>query len=90
MTTILGLTRTIEDDQPAPMPALGWDGLNADNMNADNHRNRLIVLDHHGNSRRRMDNRSPFPPGFVVGSHGDPLGGQLLLLSYDEESLTVG
>lgn len=64
------------DDQPPPMPALGWDAVNAE---VD--RNRLIFLDHNGPNRRRvltrMENRSPFPPGFVVGGPGgDPLGGK--------------
>ncbi|CAH0059445.1 unnamed protein product [Clonostachys solani] len=63
------------DEQPPPMPALGWDSLNA-----ESDRNRLVLLDNNGGNRRRilarMDNRSPFPigPGFVAGSPGDPLG----------------
>jgi hypothetical protein len=69
---------TVDEEAP-PMPSIGWD-----DMNPDVDRNRLILLDNNGQSRRRvltrMDNRSPFPPGqgFVVGSHtgGEFLGGK--------------
>lgn len=62
------------DDQPVPMAALGWDGLSPEEE--DQHRH-LFMMD---NNRRRLltrvDNRSPFPPGFMVGSNRDAIGGK--------------
>lgn len=61
------------DDQPPPMPALGWDGLNPE---VDDRHRQLFFLE--GNNRRpvlaRMDNRSPFTPRFMAGSNRDHLG----------------
>ena len=71
------LTKNIVDEQPPPMPAIEFN-----DFHPDPDRSRLVLLDNHGHHRRRvvtrMDNRSPFPPGFVVGGPGgDPLGGEL-------------
>ncbi|KAG7422002.1 E3 ubiquitin-protein ligase TOM1-like [Fusarium oxysporum f. sp. rapae] len=64
------------DDQPQPMPALGWDGLGAEDE--DRHR-QMFMVDNPGRRRfipsRTTDSRSPFPPGFIVGSHRDAVGG---------------
>lgn len=73
-----GRTRqlTILVEQP-PIPALGWDGLNSD---VDR---QLVLLE--SQNRRRMlargdNSRSPFPPGFMVGSR-DSFGGEYQFLS---------
>ncbi|EWY92955.1 E3 ubiquitin-protein ligase HUWE1 [Fusarium oxysporum NRRL 32931] len=64
------------DDQAQPMPALGWDGLGAEDE--DRHR-QMFMVDNPGRRRfipsRTTDSRSPFPPGFIVGSHRDAVGG---------------
>ncbi|KAF5020000.1 hypothetical protein F66182_7988 [Fusarium sp. NRRL 66182] len=61
------------DDQAQPMPALGWDGLGDEDE--DRHRH-MFLMD--SQSRRRLvprgDNRSPFPPGIIVGSNRDAVG----------------
>ncbi|KAF4997039.1 hypothetical protein FGRMN_4127 [Fusarium graminum] len=60
------------DDQPQPMPALGWDGLGAEDE--DRHRH-LLTAD--GQNRRRFLSArpavpsGPFPPSFIVGSNRD-------------------
>ncbi|KAM5377384.1 hypothetical protein ACJZ2D_005065 [Fusarium nematophilum] len=61
------------DDQPPPMPALGWDGLSPEEE--DRHRH-LFMMDSQSRRRflTRVDNRSPFPPGFMVGSSRDTIG----------------
>ncbi|KAF4459560.1 e3 ubiquitin- ligase huwe1 [Fusarium albosuccineum] len=58
------------DDQPQPMPALGWDGLSPEEE--DRHRH-LFMMDNQSRRRflTRVDNRSPFPPGFMVGPNRD-------------------
>lgn len=60
------------DNQPQPMPALGWDGLNPE---GDDRHRQLFFLE--GNHRRpvlaRMD-RSPFTPRLMAGSNRDHLG----------------
>ncbi|KAM0556810.1 hypothetical protein ACHAPJ_005870 [Fusarium lateritium] len=55
------------DDQPQPMPALGWDGLGADDE--DRHRH-MFVMDNQNRRRflARGDGRNPYPPSFIVGS----------------------
>lgn len=65
----------IVDDQPPPMPALGWDGLNPE---GDEHRRQLFMLENQNRRRllTRVDNRSPFPPGFMVGTSRDTIGGE--------------
>ncbi|KAH6996749.1 hypothetical protein EDB80DRAFT_132055 [Ilyonectria destructans] len=61
------------DEQPPPMPALGWDGLNPE---GDEHRRQLFMLENQNRRRllTRVDNRSPFPPGFMVGTNRDTIG----------------
>ncbi|KAF4984644.1 hypothetical protein FZEAL_220 [Fusarium zealandicum] len=61
------------DDQPQPMPALGWDGLSPEEE--DRHRH-LFMMDNQSRRRflTRVDNRSPFPPGFMVGNNRDTIG----------------
>ncbi|SPJ75056.1 related to TOM1 protein [Fusarium torulosum] len=60
------------DDQPQSMPALGWDGLGAEDE--DRHRH-MFMAD--GPSRRRFitsraaEPSRPFPPSFIVGSNRD-------------------
>jgi E3 ubiquitin-protein ligase HUWE1 len=51
---------------PANVPALGWDTLVVEHPHMGNHGH--IHRHYHGN-------RSPFPPGFLVSGHRDPLGG---------------
>lgn len=61
------------DDQVPPMPALGWDSLNPD---MDDRQRQMFMMDHQ-NRRRvlgRMESRSPFPQGFMVGGHRDAVG----------------
>ena len=57
------------------MPALGWDGLNPEMDDRQ-----LLMLENQSRRRllTRMDNnRSPFPPGFMVGgSSRDHFGGE--------------
>ncbi|KAK2937188.1 hypothetical protein FoTM2_000406 [Fusarium oxysporum f. sp. vasinfectum] len=72
-----GMARAIiGDGDPQPMPALGWDGLGAEDE--DRHR-QMFMVDNPGRRRfipsRTTDSRSPFPPGFIVGSHRDAVGG---------------
>lgn len=57
------------------MPALGWDGLNPE---GDEHRRQLFMLENQNRRRllTRVDNRSPFPPGFMVGTNRDTIGGE--------------
>ncbi|ETS05689.1 hypothetical protein M419DRAFT_32988 [Trichoderma reesei RUT C-30] len=63
-----------DDDYPLndplpPMPALGWDGFTPE---VDDRHRQVFLLD---NNRRpvlaRMDNRNPFPPRFIPGTHRD-------------------
>lgn len=62
-----------EDDQPPPMPALGWDGFNPE---VDERHRQLFFLE--GNHRRpvlaRTDNRSPFTSRLMAGSNRNHLG----------------
>lgn len=54
------------DDQPQPMPALGWDGLGGE----DDDRRQMFMLENQNRRRfiaSRGDNRSAFPPNFIVG-----------------------
>ena len=72
------------DDQPPPMPALGWDGMNTDAATQQ----QLLLIDNHLSPRRRIltraDGRSPFPPGSViVRGGGDPLAGEIIS-SFDQ------
>lgn len=75
LSLVTMLTPVIE--QP-PMQALGWDGLNPDIED------QLVMMEHQNNRRRllaRMD-RSPFPPGFMVGNSRD-FGGMFNTLVSD-------
>lgn len=67
------------DEQQPPMPLIQFEEFN------DGPERGMAFLNDHGHHRRRvvtrMDNRSPFPPGFVVGGPGgDPLGGKSILV----------
>ncbi|KAI8684605.1 HECT-type E3 ubiquitin transferase [Fusarium keratoplasticum] len=61
------------DDQAQPLPALGWDGISPEEE--DRHRH-MFMMDNQSRRRflARVDNRSPFPPGFMVGSNRDAVG----------------
>ncbi|KAH7156147.1 hypothetical protein EDB81DRAFT_378977 [Dactylonectria macrodidyma] len=61
------------DEQPPPMPAIGWDGLNPE---VDDRHRQLFMMENQNRRRllTRVDNRSPFPPGFMVGTNRDTIG----------------
>jgi hypothetical protein len=73
------LSRTVNDPLP-PMPALGWDGFTPE---VDDRHRQVFLLD---NNRRpvlaRMDNRNPFPPRFIPGTHRDLSGKLKKILAY--------
>ncbi|KAJ4126268.1 E3 ubiquitin-protein ligase tom1 [Fusarium oxysporum] len=62
------------DDQPQPMPALGWDGLGAEDE--DRHR-QMFMVDNPGRRRfipsRTTDSRSPSLPASLLVLIGTPL-----------------
>ncbi|KAF7556497.1 hypothetical protein G7046_g6280 [Stylonectria norvegica] len=71
------------DEQPPQMPALGWD-LNAE---GDERNRQLFMMENQGRRRGmggngRVDNRNAFPPGFMVGTNRDTLGGAVSLSQF--------
>ncbi|KAK7429230.1 E3 ubiquitin-protein ligase tom1 [Neonectria magnoliae] len=61
------------DEQPPSMPILGWDEPHRED---DEHHRHLFMMEtqHRRRLLTRVDNRSPFPPGFMVGSGRDSIG----------------
>ncbi|KAI5462186.1 hypothetical protein BGZ63DRAFT_354427 [Mariannaea sp. PMI_226] len=57
------------DENPPPMPALGWDGLNPEGDD----RRQMFLMDNQSRRRlvARVENRSPFPAGFMTAGPRD-------------------
>jgi hypothetical protein len=67
----------VVDQNPPPVGApmaLGWDGLDPDG----DERRQMFLMDNPQRRRlvTRIDNRSPFPAGFMGGNNRDALGGK--------------